>query len=177
MNKKIYSHGKLFIRELKTSDVSKKYVDWLNDINTNKYTEQRYFKHTKMKVTKYVKEKIKSKNEFLFGIFITENKKNIHVGNIKVGPIDFKHKFSEISYLVGDSNYINQGVATSAIKIIINLCRSKFKIKKLIAGCYRKNIASRKVLQKNKFKLEGVLSKKLIFNKKRVDHLIFGLNL
>ena len=177
MNKKLFSNGKMFIRELKISDVSKKYIGWLNDENTNIYTEQKYFKHTKKKVIKYVKEKIKSKNEFLFGIFITENKKNIHIGNIKIGPINFQHKFSEISYLVGDSNFINQGVATSAVKIAIRLCRSKFKIKKLIAGCYKKNKASKKVLQKNKFKLKGIILKKLILNKKREDHLIFGLNL
>ena len=52
MNKKLFSNGKMFIRELKISDVSKKYIGWLNDENTNIYTEQKYFKHTKKKVIK-----------------------------------------------------------------------------------------------------------------------------
>ena len=37
MNKKLFSNGKMFIRELKISDVSKKYIGWLNDENTNIY--------------------------------------------------------------------------------------------------------------------------------------------
>lgn len=177
MNKKLFSNCKMFIRELKISDVSKKYIGWLNHENTNKYTEQKYFKHTKKKVTKYVKEKINSKNEFLFGIFITENKKNIHVGNIKIGPINFRHKFGEISYIIGEQIFQNRGLGTEAIKQAIKISKNKFKLKKIIAGCYSVNIASKKILLKNNFILEGRISKKLIFKKKRIDHLIFGLNL
>ena len=167
MNKKLFFNYKIFIRELKISDVSKKYIYWLNDVNTNKYTEQKYSKHTHTKVIKYVKEKIKSKNEFLFGIFITENKKNIHVGNIKVGPINFRHKFGEISFIIGEQSFQNRGIGTEAIKQAIKISKNRFKLKKIIAGCYSVNIASKKILLKNNFILEGKLSKKLIFKKKK----------
>ena len=51
---------------------------------------------------------------------------------------------------------------------------NKHKIKKLIAGVYDKNISSKKVLEKNKFKLEGVIFKKYIFEGKRMSEYVYG---
>jgi RimJ/RimL family protein N-acetyltransferase len=47
-------------------------------------------------------------------------------------------------------------------------------IKKLKAGCYEKNIGSRKLLEKNKFKLEGILKSEYIFMNKRTSQYLFG---
>ena len=51
----------------------------------------------------------------------------------------------------------------------------KKKIKKLQAGCYEINKGSKKILLKNKFKLEGILKKQIVFKNKRYDNLLFGL--
>ena len=45
---------------------------------------------------------------------------------------------------------------------------------KIIAGTYSNNIASRKILEFNKFKLEGRIKKQFKFKNKYVDHLIYG---
>ena len=115
----------------------------------------------------------KSKNEYLFGIFYV-NKNKTHIGNIKLGPINNYHKFAEISYLIGDINFQNRGFATEAIKQILILAKKKHKLIKIVATLYSNNLASRKVLEKNKFKLEGIIKKKFFFNKKRLDQLVFG---
>ena len=46
-------------------------------------------KHSLADIRKFVVEKNKSKNEFLFGIFIEKRNENLHIGNIKLGPINF----------------------------------------------------------------------------------------
>ena len=58
---------------------------------------------------------------------------------------------------------------------MINLAKKKFKLKKLQAGHWEKNIASRKVLLKNKFKLEGILKSQIQTKKGRVDRYLYGL--
>ena len=160
------------LKELNRRLISETYINWMKNKEILKYTEMRFHKNTKKKIIKFVDEKKKSKIEYLYGIFY--GKKKIHIGNIKLGPINNIHKYAEISYIIGNLEFQNQGFATQAINKILILAKTKFKLRKIIAGVYSLNHASIKVLKKNNFKLEGILTKKFIFNKKRLDHLIFG---
>lgn len=154
--------------------ISQKYIKWMNTKEIVEFTEQRFKKNTKKKIFEFVKEKENSKNEFLYGIFITEERKLIHVGNIKIGPIDFEHKNAEIGYFVGEKSLQRKGIATSAIKEICKIAKKKFKLKKIIANVYSQNLSSKQVLLKNNFQLEGIQKKQFIHRKKRIDNLIFG---
>ena len=165
---------KIFLRKLTSKDVTKNYVRWMNDHKIVKYTEQRYKKHTIKNVTKFVIEKQKSKNEFLYGIFL-KNKKKEHIGNIKLGPINFTHRYGEISYFIGNKNYWGKNYATKAISEIIKIAKNVFKLKKLQAGFYEMNHRSKAVLQNNKFKLEGIFKSQIIFRGKRYKHFWYGL--
>lgn len=165
---------KLFLKNLSLKDISLPYLNWMNDYEVVRFTEQRYRKHKMSDVKKFVKSKINSNTEYLYGIFL-KNKKNIHIGNLKIGPIDKFHKTAEISYLIGDKKLWNKGLGSLALKKGIILSKKKFKLKKLIAGTYESNKASIKILKKNKFKKEGILKSNIIFEKKRINKLIFGL--
>jgi RimJ/RimL family protein N-acetyltransferase len=66
-----------------------------------------------------------------------------------------------------------KGYTTLAIKEIIKIAKKK-GLKKLKAGLYEMNIGSKKVLEKNGFKIEGKFKSELIFKNKRVDHYFFG---
>ena len=165
---------KVTLRKLNlTEDISNKYLKWMNDLEVHKYTEQKYTKHSLINIRKFVKEKNKSKNEFLYGIFLKKNNLNIHIGNIKLGPINFIHKTGEISYFIGEKELWGKGYTTLAIKEIIKIAKKK-GLKKLKAGLYEMNIGSKKVLEKNGFKIEGKFKSELIFKNKRVDHYFFG---
>ena len=140
----------------------------MNDFEVQKFTEQKYIKHSLKDIKKFVKEKNKSKNEMLFGIFLKE-KKNINlIGNIKLGPINFIHKTADISYFIGEKDVWGKGFATEAIKKIIKIAKSK-NLKKLKAGTYEINYSSQKVLKKKGFMLEGKFKSEIYFNKKNVS--------
>ena len=163
------------LKELNLSDVNKTYQKWMNDSEIFRFSKQSNKKHSLRQIKEFVLNKKKSKSEFLYKILIYENKKNKHVGNIKLGPINFENKTADISYFIGEKNYWGQGITTKAIKMIINLAKKKFKLKKLQAGHWEKNIASKKVLLKNKFKLEGILKSQIQTKKGRVDRYLYGL--
>ena len=63
----------LYLKPLKIVDVNLNYVNWLNDYEVTKFTEQKYFIHTLKTVKEFVKEKSLSKNDILFGIFLIKN--------------------------------------------------------------------------------------------------------
>ena len=77
---------KVLLKIINLKDISNKYINWMNDYEVVKFTQQRHFVHNENTVSKFVKEKFNSKNDLLFGIFY----ENGHVGNIKLGPINWK---------------------------------------------------------------------------------------
>ena len=97
----------------------------------------------------------------------------MHIGNIKLGPINSFHKNAEISYFIGEKELWGKGYSTIAIKKIIELGK-KMGIKKLKAGLYEMNIGSKKVLTKNGFKIEGKFQSEIIYNGKRYNTYWFG---
>ena len=72
-----FKENHIFLKELRVRDVSTKYVNWLNDHQVVKFTQQNGKIANYRKVTKYVKEKQKSKYEFFYGIFINQKKTGI----------------------------------------------------------------------------------------------------
>ena len=165
---------KIILRKLNLKkDISKKYQNWMNDLEVHKYTEQKYTKHSLINIRKFVREKNKSKNEFLYGIFLKRNNLNIHIGNIKLGPINFIHRIAEVSYFIGEKELWGKGYTTLAIKEIIKIAK-KMGLKKLKAGFYEMNIGSKKVLEKNNFKLEGKFKSEIVYKGKRYNLYCFG---
>lgn len=165
------------LKELEPKDVTKKYQNWMNDYNVVKYTAQSEYKHTYKDIVNFVKSKKKSKNEFLYGIYLINNEKSIcdHIGNIKLGPINFKNLTADISYFIGEKKYWGRGYTTQAIYEIIKIAKSRFKLKKLQAGHWKKNLGSKKVLKRNNFKLEGILKSQIVVRKRRYDRYLYGL--
>jgi len=154
-------------------DITKKYQKWMNDPEVQKYTEQKYKKNSVSNIKKFVKEKNASQTEFLFGIFLKEMNEIHHIGNIKLGPINYIHNTAEISYFIGEKNLWGKGYTTKAIKKIINLARKK-KIKKLKAGFYEMNKGSKKVLEKDGFKIEGIFKSEVKYNNRRYSTHWYG---
>lgn len=165
---------KLRLKKLRISHVNLEYLGWMNDYDVTKFTEQKFKKHSLLGIKNFVKEKQISKNEFLYGIFVQEKSHLTHVGNIKLGPINKIHSTAEISYIIGNKKFWRKGLGTLSVKKMIILAKKKFKLKKLIAGCYQNNFGSIKVLKKNFFKKEAELKSQVIFESKRINKLIFG---
>ena len=156
-------HNSIYLQELNIDDVSRDYIKWLNNYSVVRFTEQKFYKHTIKSVKKFVIEKKKKKDEFLLGIFLSNEK--IHVGNIKLGPINFIHKYAEISYFIGEKGFQNLGLGSLAIKKVCKIAKTQYKLKKLIAGVYEKNIPSKKVLEKLLWNIVKRIKKKRVFLK------------
>ena len=170
LKNKIIVDDKCFLRSLNLNDVNDKYIEWLNDYEVTKYTEQKNIKHTKESIKNFVLEKNNSNNNYLLGIFY----KDIHIGNIKLGPIQWGHKMSDISYIIGEKKYWGKGIATKCVKKIISYSIENMMLEKINAGYYELNVGSAKVLEKCGFVIEGVRKKDVIFENKRISSIIVG---
>jgi len=161
------------LKLLKTKDIKKEYISWMNKNEITKFTEQKFKKQTYSEIYKFVKQKYKSKNDFLFGIFF----KKEHIGNVKLGPINWYHKSAEVSYIIGKEDFWGKGLATRAVQRVVNFATKNLKLHKINAGYYENNVGSKKVLKRCGFVVEGKKKSEIIFNKKRIDLILVGYKL
>ncbi len=149
----------------------KKWVNWINNPEITKFSEQRLKKHTIISQKKFIKNKLKTKNSFLYKVYYNK----FFIGILEIGLINYYHKNCELMYMIGERKMWGKGLGSKLIAIGIKLTKS-LKIKKIFAGTYASNAASQKVLLKNNFKVEGRQKKFFKLGKKRDDRILLGFN-
>ena len=77
---------------------------------------------------------------------------------------DVYRKSIELGYFIGEP-FWNKGVATEAVRLILDFIRENFDVVRVYAEVFETNAGSMKVLEKNNFHLEGVRVKAVIKNK------------
>jgi ribosomal-protein-alanine N-acetyltransferase len=163
----------LYLRPLKKSDLKLKYLNWLKDPEINKYLDIRFHPPQKLNDLKNnIKDQLKAKEVFLFGIF--EKKTKTHIGNIKLGPINSNHLNASIGFMIGDKTFWGRGFASRAIRIVLNFAFTELGLAKITAGSDEHNIGSQKALTKAGFQLEGRQRLQLKTSFGRSDGLLFG---
>lgn len=160
---------RLYFRMLKIKDVKTNYKDWLADSHINKYLEVRHSVPNTRKLKQYVRQINKSIDNLLLGIFLD---KNVHIGNIKLGPIDWKNKRGTIGLLIGDKNSWNKGYATEAIRTVTEYSLKVLRLKRIEASFYEGNIASFKAFIKAGYKEEARLKKYWYADERFVDAIL-----
>tara|TARA_Y100000389_G_C17461988_1_gene522466 strand:+ start:657 stop:2177 length:1521 start_codon:yes stop_codon:yes gene_type:complete len=169
-NKKYLVKGKkIYLRPLLEKDCNIKYLNWLNNLNVNQFLETRWKKQSIKSIKEFVSQINSSKNNYIFGIISKET--NEHIGNIKIGDINFFHKNAEIGYFIGEKKNWGKGFSTEAIKLASDLCFQKLKLKYVKALVYQDNIGSIKALKKNGFSIDGKFINKIVYKNKRRNEL------
>lgn len=168
---KVIVNKNCYLKVLTDKDIKNNYVNWLNDYEITKYTEQKKTVHTKASIKKFVNDKLNSKADLHFGIFF----KNEHIGNIKLGPINWEHLNSEISYFIGEKKYWGQGIASQVVKSLVMFAFEKIGLEKINAGYYKNNIASKKVFKKCGFLIEGERINNFSFEEERINSILVGI--
>jgi len=163
--------GPLELRILRPEDVTAAYVDWMNDRDVVRFTEQRHSRHDQAEIVSFVAQKLAAPGDYLFGIFLAGS----HVGNIKLGPVDPRNKVASISYIVGDRSVWGQGIATRAIAAVVRFAFDEIGLEKITAGSYAENTGSIRALEKNGFRQEGRQRAQALLDGRRVDVVNFGL--
>ena len=105
--------SRLKIRNLTETDVTERYFNWLSDEEVNQYLEVRFTSQNLSDVKKYVEKMNQSNENLLLGLF--EKQKHLHIGNLKIGPINHFHSRAEIDLFIGEKLFWGQGLATEAI--------------------------------------------------------------
>lgn len=173
MAQRFIESERLFLRELRKEDAQGDYYQWLNDPEVYQYLETRYTPLSRENLEGFIKSMDGNRNEIAFAICLKDNDK--HIGNIKLGPINWIHRFGDIGLLIGDKDQWGKGLASEAIGLVCRFGFDTLNLNKLKAGCYEDNMGSAKAFFKNGFEEEGRLKKQWFVNNRFQDNILMGL--
>jgi RimJ/RimL family protein N-acetyltransferase len=94
------------------------------------------------------------------------------VGSIGLHHIEYGHQ-SDMGYWLAKKCW-GQGIMTRVVKVYSAYAFKRFKLKRLSAKVFTFNQGSKTVLEKNGFKLEGILKKGALKNGKFIDEFLFA---
>ena len=145
---------RIYLREVREEDVGDTYYAWMNDKEINQFMETRFFPQGMEALLAYVKAHGQKADEPWFAICLQQDDR--HIGNIKLGPINYYHRTADVSYFIGEKDCWGKGLATEAIGLVVRFAFEVLALCKLNAGTYAGNVGSQKALEKNGFLREGV---------------------
>ena len=151
--------------------VTERYVGWLNDPLINRYLESRYVTHTLESTRDFVAGALANPDALFLGI--RQRSTGLHVGNIKV-ELNRRHGLGEIGILIGERAVHGQGIATTAISMLVELARAQLGLRKLTAGCYASNQGSQRAFTKAGFVVEGIRADHFLLDGKPESMVLLG---
>lgn len=98
---------------------------------------------------------------------------NALIGAAAVWTTNARYQVGELGYSF-NSNYWGLGYGTAACALLVRLGFSELGLHRLEATCAPANHASRRILEKNGFRYEGLLRENKLVRGKRRDSLIFA---
>ena len=144
------------------SFITNEYINWLNNPELMKYSEQRHIKHTFESCKEYIDGFVNSTN-LLFAIIDSES--NEHVGNINA-YIDIYNGTANMGILVGTGN---KGYGYIAWTKMIEILFQEKNIRKITAGTMSENIPMLKIFEKSGMKYEYTQKDQFIFDGNSVN--------
>src|SRR5262245_27810129 len=96
------------------------------------------------------------------------------VGAVSLKNISHSMSYGEIGYSIAVSHH-GKGIATAAVRLLVNKIFAESKLRKLIAYVHEDNHVSRRVLEKLGFQQEGLLRDHYVINGAPVNEALYGL--
>lgn len=129
------------------------------------------FPYTEENALDFIRMCKNEKPQFTFAIEF----KGELVGTIGlVGQQDIYRLSAELGYWIGES-YWGEGIATRAVRMIVEYGFSTLGLLRIFAGVFDFNKPSQRVLEKSGFKLEGIAEKSVIKNNRICDEYKYSL--
>ena len=167
--KKIISK-RIILVPFKHDDATNEYDEWMNDKNITQYILKANQKFNKKTLIQFVEDLDKSNCDIFYRIILKNN--NFHIGNIRLGPINFKQRYSKFGILIGNANYHRKGYAREAIETIISFCFNNLKLNMFQFECVCNNVPAMNLYKKMGFRKKST-SKKFEKNNQTLEQVIW----
>jgi RimJ/RimL family protein N-acetyltransferase len=160
---------RIYLREVQLADVTDQYYRWINDAEVNQYLETRFRPTTMDNLREFVAGKLADRDNVFLAILVKDG--NRHIGNIKLGPINWVHRFADVALMLGDKDQWGKGYGTEAIALVTDYGINRLNLHKLTASCYASNQGSARAFIKAGWEQEAVRKRQFYSNGKYEDSI------
>lgn len=164
---------RMYLREVRPSDVNERYYCWMNDPEVVRYMESRFYPNSIESLKKYVEEKVGDNNNVFLAIILKDGDR--HIGNIKLGPINWIHRIADVGIMIGEKDCWGKGYATEAIMSITKYAFETLNLHKVTAGCCEPNQSSLNAFKKAGFFVEGVRKEHVYCGNAYINTIVMGM--
>ena len=164
---------KVYLRPLELEDLNERYLSWLNDPVVSRYLESGIFPSTREDLERFFKQATASRDQVMLAIVNKETDQ--HIGNVKLGPINWVHRKAAFGILIGDRQFWNTGVGTEAARLTVEYAFFRLNLRRIDLGVYAEHEAAVHSYEKVGFRVEGRFREDLFHEGQYKDHLWMGL--
>jgi ribosomal-protein-alanine N-acetyltransferase len=143
----------VFLRPMADGDFTESYIAWFRDPEVTRFLAARNI--SIQDSIDHWRRGQQSNSWFMYAICAAEDGR--HIGNLKLGPVNWNHMISDMSTVIGDRGAWGQGRARNAIRLGIRIAFDKLKIRKLSASIDGDNVGSIKAYTGAGFHIEASL--------------------
>ncbi|MFO7794961.1 MAG: GNAT family protein [Promethearchaeia archaeon] len=149
------------------------YMKWMNNPEVRRFARS-MIPTTKEEIKKYIENQAnKIKDSFSFEIYHKKDKKSI--GDCGFNKIDWVDRRGNIGLGIGEPKYWNQGLASEAVRLLLQYGFEELDLYKITADIFSPNIGSWKAAEKVGMRREAELSRYTYIEGEYVDNLIYSI--
>ena len=153
--------------------ITDEYLSWLKDSAVNSYLLQPNKQITREIAFEYCRDLINSDNNIFLAILSTKG--NMHIGNVRLGPIDSNSKVCKFSMMIGNTDFHGKGYGTKIVSACISYIFDEMKMNKFFVEVITDNNAAIRVFEKNGLVEEGILKQHFRIEGKYYDMKIMSI--
>lgn len=160
--------GRVMLRELHEADVDETYLSWFQDATVTEFLDAK--KISREDAINYMRHGRETRSYFMYALIAKDS--NAHIGNVKIGPIQWAHLISDLVTVIGCREYWGKGLATEAIRLGNRVAFETYGIRKLSGGIADGNVGSVKAYTGAGWVIEGRLKGHHLINGEPRDRII-----
>lgn len=158
--------NRIYLRKLCDNDATQDYVQWMNDYRVTRYTESRFYPQDMQSIRGFI-EHANNANNITFAIIDKESEQ--HIGNIKLGGINWYHRYCDIGLIIGRQDCWGRGYGTEAIECATNYALHVLNLRMVWAGIYAPNVGSKRAFEKAGYTQAYIMPHRYFFENEYVD--------
>lgn len=164
---------KIYLRPLEKADLNDNYLAWLNDPEVTRYLETGVFPTTLQDLERFYESVTGSRSQVIFAI--VARKSHQHLGNIKLGPIDWIHRRGTLGILIGEKKFWGRGIGQEATRLMVDYAFARLNLNRVTLGVVAEHESAVRCYEKVGFKVEGRGREDIFKDGEYKDRLWMGL--
>lgn len=163
--------NQVVLADFRVRDISRSYLEWLNDPEVVRFSRQRFHRHGRLSSLKYVIRFPPFPSRFFL---IRETSSGLAVGTLTVF-VDQRNGVADIGILIGEKSRWGSGLGMDAWRTALSHVAELPTVRKITAGCISENTAMIRIMESSGMHLEANRKDHEVFEQRLVDVRLYAL--